>query len=298
MDEKGRPLGIAYLYAMITAAFSIASCLMIFFYSAVDKYAVKAFLLQFCTFAAIWFIVYVRNRKQNQRFRTIFQDSTVRKAAGALIIITGLTGLSVYLPQIIYAFSSLVNRNSDLSTVPTIVTVILILFQIAVGLFLLRCKGSACGQYNAGTVLGIALFYTVLTAAYSLLTKLAQIIFLRNSYNQYFFWWIGCIAAIILVLYALNKKRHQGLSSVIHDDTARKSAGILMIINGIVDISVLVNSVVNIIWLLNSNITSTVYAVSSITLDMIKFIILACQIGLGAYLLKSKRKADEHNGVR
>jgi len=298
MDESKRFLGIAYLYTIITAVFSITSYLQLFFYSAIDKYVIKALLLQFFIFAAIGFVLFMLNRKQRQHFLAISKDNAVRKSTGVVIIINGFTSLSVYLPQAIYAVSLIVNRNIDVSAVPTIVSVFLFLCQVLLGLFLFKCKSNTCGQYNAGTIIGIAYLYTLITVVFSLIFKLSRVVLSHISLNKYSFLWLAFIAAIIMVLYLLNKKQKQNLAFVLHDDIARKSAAILIIINGAVNFSVLSNSIVNVIWLLDSNFVDNKYAVSSITSSIIEFIIVLCQIGLGAYFLKISSNTDKHKRIQ
>lgn len=299
MDESNRFFGIAYLYTVIITLFSIASYLLLFSYSAIDKYTIKAFLVEFFVLVAIWCVLYMLNRTKHLSFLTLSKDNIVRKATGGVIIINGLTSIFIYLSQVVYAVSLVISRNIDESVVPTLVYFIFILCQIFVGLFLIKRKNNDYEQNDTGVVIGTVYLYTLIMVAFSLLTNLVRIMINPTSLNKFSFLWLTCIVIMIIILYLLNKRQNQSLASVFYNDTDRKSAGILMIISGVIAISVLLNSVINIFWLLDSNLSDNKYAVSNIMLSAIKLFIIACQIGLGAYLLKkSSSKADEPNNVQ
>lgn len=297
MDESNRFLGIAYLYTVIIAVFSIVSSLLLFLYSAIDKYTIKALSLEFLVFIAIWCVLYMLNRTRHLSFGTLSKDIIVRKSTGSVIIINGLTSIFIYFSQVVHAIYSIISRKIDESLVPTLVYLSLISCQIFVGLFLLKRKSTSYEKNSAGTIIGITYLYTLITVAFSLISNLVRIRINHTSLNRYSLLWLLCIVAMIIVLYLLNKKQNQNLAFVFYNDTVRRSAGILIIISGIIALSVLLNSVINILWLMNSNPVGSKYAVSNIALSVIKLFIIACQVGLGAHLLKFSNKTDEHNTV-
>lgn len=297
MDESNRFLGIAYLYTVIIAVFSIVSSLLLFLYSAIDKYTIKALSLEFLVFIAIWCVLYMLNRTRHLSFGTLSKDNIVRKSTGSVIIINGLTSIFIYFPQVVHTIYSIISRKIDEGLAPTLVYLSLISCQIFVGLFLLKRKSTSYEKNSAGTIIGFTYLYTLITVVFSLISNLVRIRIKHTSLNRYSLLWLLCIVAMIIVLYLLNKKQNQNLASVFYNDTVRRSAGILIIISGIIALSVLLNSVINILWLMNSNPVGSKYAVSNIALSVIKLFIIACQVGVGAYLLKFSNKTDEHNTV-
>jgi len=99
-----------------------------------------------------------------------------------------------------------------------------------------------------------------------------------------------------LVLYILNKKQSQSFVSIFNNNTIRKATGVLVLIEGLISLSININSVINTIWLRGFMGGNEFHFAQSITLSIVGFIIIAIQILLGIYLLRSnKEKTAKHN---
>ena len=294
MKEEARfASGIAYLYTIIVAVFTLIPLLLILFYSPFDKYSIKVTLLQFGFFALILGGLYTYNKTQGQSFRVIVADVAIRKATGAVIFIIAVIGLFTYIPSVIYGVTSVVQGITDSSVILTFVSLGLILCQIAVGIYLLKHTSRTNGGFAAKTVIGIAFCNTLISAVFKLVTSLTQALISRDSLNVQFLLWLGPVAVILIVLWFLNIKHKQSLISAFRDRAVRKATGALLIINGLLSIAAILNSVINTLWINDSIGISDYRMNSSITWSIVKFIIVACQIVLGLYLLRAGKKSPE-----
>ena len=285
-EETKSVLGIAFLRTRIIAIFTLISYLLLFFYSGIDKYFTKACLLLFGFYAVILFVLFMLNKKHGQNIAAIYKDNTVRKTTGILILISGLISLFVYIPADINAIAQIIKSNIDSSVIPNIVSATLIICQILIAIYLLKCKIKTNEGYIVETVLGVAYLHTIITFTFSLADELSQSIISHASLNEYFLLRFVPLAVILLVLYGLNKKRNQSTISIFNDNTARKTTGVLIIVDGLISISIIINTVINIVWLRNFLGGSVNHTAQSITQNIVRSIIFICQILLGLYLLK------------
>lgn len=287
MEEDNKSvLGIAYLYFTISAIFALVSYLYALFYSTIDKYSITTCVLALGTYAVIWFALYKLNKKQNQGLSTILKDCTPRKTVGFIVLINILVSLFVFIPATINAISLIIKDEIDLSVIPNIISVFLLICQVIIGLYLLKCKRRTDGVYKAETVIGIAFLYTSITFVFSLAEKLSLSIFSRNSLDEYFFLRFVPYVTILLVLYILSKKQSKSFVWIFNNNTIRKTAGVLVLIEGIISLSIIMNSVINAIWLRDFMVGNDYQFAQSITQSIIRFIIVAIQILFGIYLLK------------
>jgi|GEM_PF-2203425 len=298
-EETKSVLGIAYLYTTITAICAIISYVFTLFYSSIDKYSITACLLLFGFYAVIWFVLYKLNKKQNQGFGDIFKDNTVRKTTGVLITINVLISLLVAIPAVTNAISQIISNNIDASVIPTIISFAFILFQILIGVYLLKYTRKDNGQYITKTVIGSAYLFTSITTAFALVRAVLLSIIYHDTLNEYFFLRFVPLAAILVVLFILNKKQDQSFVSAFQDNTVRKSTGVLILISGLISLSNEINSVINTIWLTGFLGRSDFHTAQSIMSNIICFVIVVIQILLGIYMLKLyKRKTGEQNIVQ
>jgi len=295
-EESKSHLGIAYLYTTIAAIFAIVTYLQLLFYNPIDKYYMKAFVLLFGTYAAIWFVLFKLNKKRNQSLSTIFKDCTARKTMGVILLKSGLISSFLYIPSSINAVSLIIKDEIDLSVIPSIICVLLFICQILLGLYLLKCKLKTDEMCKSESVIGIAFLYTFITFIFSLVEKLSQAIISCNSLDEYFLLRFATYVTILLVLYILNKKQSQSFVAIFNNNTIRKATGVLVLIEGLISLSIKINSVIDTIWLRGIIRDDVLHFVQSITLSIVGFIIIAIQILLGIYLLRSnKEKTAKHN---
>ena len=141
------------------------------------------------------------------------------------------------------------------------------------------------------TVLGIALLYTIITGAFSFITKLMFDANLRIFLNRDALWLVT-VAVIIIILTTNIKKLNQGIYfNVLNDSTIRIAAGILVILQAIIILSSYLP-----MW--TTGIISTIQSLKmtqqndlmtlkiELFTDIIQIVIQLCQIFVGVYLLK------------
>lgn len=296
MDEENKSIfGVAYLYIIISAILSLISVL-------IETIVSGNQLAEFFSAESLWLVIvavtifalYRLNKMQNQSFISLFQDNTVRKSTGVLILISGLMSLSVYIYALVNAVSLIWEGKPDSSVILNISGFIFIVLTILMGTYLLKYKGKTGEGYSAKIVFGIAYLYTIVATAFSLVTKLSRNIGSGVMLNTYYYLWLVFAAAILFVLYRLNKKQNQGFASAFQDDTVRKSTGVLILISGLISLSELLNAVKNIVLLINSNYVTNDYIHLSIIRNSILFVIVVCQILYGIYLLRKSKPGGEH----
>ncbi len=296
MEEENKSvLGIAYLYSTILAIFAIATYLQLLFYNPIDKYYIKAFVLLFGTYAAIWFILFKLNKKRNQRIGEIFKDCTARKTIGVIILISGFTSLLGYIINAISSASIMLETETFSSIIPIIISVLLVVCQVLIGLYFLKCKRKTDGVCKSETVIGIAFLYSIINFVFSLVEKLSQATISQHSLDEYFSLWFVPYVIILLVLYILNNKQSQSFISIFNNNTIRKATGVLVLIEGLISLSLLINTVINSIWLRSFIGVNGYLLVQSITRSIVGFLIVVIQILFGIYLLRfNKEKTAKH----
>lgn len=157
------------------------------------------------------------------------------------------------------------------------------------------------------TVVGVSLLFIVFTSAFSLVSRLVAPIVMKGmmAYNlQSFLFknilWIIIAAAIIITLTSYAKKLEiQSYSDLVKDTLIRKTAGLLIIIGGLIDLSNLIPSCISSIisstqvsHLMRGNTNGITARI--ITSDIISIIIILCQVFLGFWLIKLyKEKASK-----
>lgn len=292
-EESKIVFGVGCFYAIITTVFLLISILSIFLYS--ESQVGQAILSE-----AIWaavdiviIIVLIRlAKKQNQGIASTFRDYTVRKTAGLLILTGGLVTITTYIPAGINVVSLVIKNAYDPSVLPNIITCIIPLLQILVGIYLLIHKSKQGGEYTAKTVFGIAFLFNVITLALSLIRELLTNINSSNSSSAYYWLRLFCIAVILLVLYRLNRKQNQRFAAMFEDGIIRKSTGVLILITGVMSLPSLYSSVTNIFAMINM-VGGTNRIQSNIIQIVVRFIIVACQIAFGIYLVKKSKPGGE-----
>jgi len=292
-EDTKSALGIAYLYTLISALFAAATIALVLFSSPLDKYSIKVLALYFGFYAGILIVLYLCNRKQAQTFRAITADVTIRKATGAVISILALLNLFTSIPAIVYAVGSVAQNSVDLSVVLTLVSLALDLCELALGVYLLTHRSKTDGAYVAITVIGIAFWYTLLSAAFTLITKLAQVLIGQDPLNGSFLLWLGPELVLLAVLWVLSKKRDQNLIAAFQDGGIEKAVGALLIVSGLLRAAGLLNTLLNILWLKDSIGIGSYQATSSITQTIAKFVIVALQLAFGLYLLRAGQKSPD-----
>jgi len=291
MKEESKSIfGVAYLCIMITAILRLVSgfteCIV-----AGNRFGefFKSQLVWLVVATVMIFALYRLNKKQNQSAVTPFRDNTDRKAAGILILISGLLSLSAYVYSIANAVSLVREGKSDSTVMLIFVSFIFILCLMLIGIYMLKCKGKVGENFSSKTALGIAFLYTAINTAFSLVSKLSQLISSSKGINAYYFLWYIITAAILAVLYVLNKKQNQDLISAFQDEIIRKSAGVLILTGGLISMPDLINKSKNIIIFIASGYGTKNNMHSNIVLTIIDFAIALSQIALGVYMLRKTK---------
>lgn len=153
-------------------------------------------------------------------------------------------------------------------------------------------------------LLGVTLLYTIITGLFSLLSRITEFITeirvdLKTAVSLYIeknSLWVIVIAAIIVILIMCGKKADQNFYyDILHDTFIRLMAGVLVTLNGIIDLSSsLLSNIVNIqaslkiLQQFESGMEKRIL-ISNITVDIIYILIILCQILFGAYLIKHRK---------
>lgn len=151
----------------------------------------------------------------------------------------------------------------------------------------------------------VSILFIVFTSAFSLASRLVAPIVMKGmmAYNlQSFLFkniiWIIIAAAIIIILTSYAKKLGiQSYSDLIKDTLIRKTAGLLIIIEGLIDLSNLIPTCISSIisstqasHLMRGNANGITARI--ITSDIISIIIILCQVFLGIWLIKLYKEKD------
>ena len=151
-------------------------------------------------------------------------------------------------------------------------------------------------EKDSKIILGISFLFTTIICVFSLLGKLT-IIFSSNNLLEglYVFCnrsslWIVIVLGIIAVLYRLNHKQSQDVFTMLRDTTIRKTSSVLVIIDGLINLSGFLPVILSIkssLEILKGNSSNNIGNLNKIiVIDFISLAIVICQILFGIYLLK------------
>lgn len=154
-------------------------------------------------------------------------------------------------------------------------------------------------------ILGIGFLFTIITGLFSFLGRLT-IIFTSDSLKQglsVFLWrsslWLVIIAAIIIILYRLNKKLNQDIYTMLSDRFLRRATAILVIIDGVIKLAGLLPiNFMSIKSTIEAATQAGFYAANGIIAKSIlsngtSIIVLLIQIIFGIYILRYHKKQKE-----
>lgn len=145
------------------------------------------------------------------------------------------------------------------------------------------------------SVLGIAYLFTVISAAFSLLARMTAIFSSGNpqeglwSFLRGDLLWLIIVLCIILILNRLNHDKKQGLADTFNNDSIRKTAAILIIIDGLLKLA---DSYANFTKYLGTlrnfetNGIGTDGMMGPVAGSVVSLVILVIQILVGIYLLR------------
>jgi hypothetical protein len=164
-------------------------------------------------------------------------------------------------------------------------------------------KGDSLMIKGNKTGLGIAFLFTLISVVFNFLSRLSEIFTNGNLHNGLilFCWrsslWVVISAGAIIVLYMFNKKSDQSISAMLDDTTIRRTAGILVVIDGLIKLAGLLPiefmSIKSAMELpKQSGLDVHRILVNSVISDAISLIIIAIQIIFGVYMLKYYKKRN------
>jgi hypothetical protein len=202
-------LGIAFLYSAANTAFSLAPKLssLIKSSSGINVYN----LLWYIFAAAILAFLYRLNRRQKQGLVTAFQNETVRKSTGALILTGGLISASNLINSVRSIYSLI---GSDYGTdnyihssiVTESISFVIVFIQIAFGIYLLE-KSKPGGGRVLKLVLQLVYLAAFIVLSFVLATKLMGHSVTGDGATEYYSLWFFAVAAICFGFFRLSKKQ-------------------------------------------------------------------------------------------
>ena len=232
------------------------------------------------------------NKKHGQSLGSALHDKTVRKTTGVLLLISCILSLSLYATAFKNVYSQLSTNSDDGTVIPNIINFAIYFCQIFIAIWFLSYKGKKDQIFNTDAVIGIVFLYFFITASFYILSRLTEPIIYHSSLKKYLLIWLITAILILTVLYILNKKQNQSFISIYQNSMIRKASGVLIIIDGIIDLSNKLNSLLGTFWVMDFLGGSFNFRDKSIMYNAARIIVFTLQIGFGIYMLKYYKNKD------
>jgi hypothetical protein len=171
----------------------------------------------------------------------LIKDDTIRHTVGILVLIYSLSVLSGAFPaaisNLLVSINSPMSRSNFIGIASNSVNLVLLISLAAAG-YKLKNTGNGANNsrlFDEKVVYGLPIMYFALDSVFTLITDIysalrmkyqiagAKLFFINHSI------WLFTTAAILLTLYVLIRSNRLKLKSIFRDNTARNSAGSLLI---------------------------------------------------------------------
>lgn len=290
MKENKSYLGVAYLYTLIMSVYMVLIYLSLLLMPN-SKWDIANLAITVGCYCAICIYIGIKHKRHGKTLTEFFKDNTARKTLGAVLLseIAFRTYLQFFaLKSAVSIYNS---KITEFSLLPNIISSFLFLLNVFIGFYLLIFKKST-GEADREKIIGTTFIYILLVTVFYLALKLIKAVIDSLPLSFDFYFRGGLLTLIIAVLFLLSKIFRFSLAASFHNDEIKKAAGILIILNAVLDIPnifVYIKNYLTFYWQVGIDLTNLL---DTLVPKSISIVFIALQIYLGRSLMKGKNSYD------